>query len=216
MKLYYNPLSTYSQKVMIAFNEKGIAYEPHIVDLMSAEGRAAFEKIYPLGKVPFLKPSEDWQVPESTSIIEYLEDKFPKTPRLIPAAAGDAARQVRFMDRMADFYLNDPVGELLFQKLGFRAQDNDKAARARKHVSVSFEHFDKRLAQQPWLCGETFTMADCAAIPSLYYAQTVMPFDAYPNIVAYWKRALERPSYAKVKAEFEPILEGMMAQRSAA
>jgi glutathione S-transferase len=216
MKLYYNPLSTYSQKVMIAFNEKGIAYEPHIVDLMSAEGRAAFEQIYPLGKVPFLKPSEDWQVPESTSIIEYLEDKFPKTPRLIPAAAGDAARQVRFMDRMADFYLNDPVGELLFQKLGFRAQDNDKAARARKHVSVSFEHFDKRLAQQPWLCGETFTMADCAAIPPLYYAQTVMPFDAYPNIVAYWKRALERPSYAKVKAEFEPILEGMMAQRSAA
>lgn len=41
MKLYYNPLSTYSQKVMIAFNEKAIAYEPALVDLLTPEGRAA-------------------------------------------------------------------------------------------------------------------------------------------------------------------------------
>jgi glutathione S-transferase len=216
MKLYYNPLSTYSQKVMIAFNEKGISYEPQLVDLMSAEGRAAYEKINPLGKVPFLKPSEDWQVPESTSIIEYLEDKFPSTPRLIPAAGGDAARQVRFMDRMADLYLNDPIVELLFQKLGLRAQDADKAARARKHVSMSFEHYNKRLAKQSWLCGDAFTMADCATIPPLYYAQTAMPFDAFANVVAYWQRAQQRPSYVKVRAEFEPIWKGMMSQRSAA
>jgi glutathione S-transferase len=216
MKLYYNPLSTYSQKVMIAFNEKGIAYEPHVVDLMSPEGRAAYEKINPFGKVPFLKPSEDWQVPESTSIIEYLEDKFPKTPRLIPAADGDAARQVRFMDRMADLYVNDPVAELMFQKLGFRLQDNDKAARARKHINLSFQYCDKRLAKQPWLCGDAFTMADCAMIPPLYYAEIAMPFDAYPNIVAYWQRAQQRPSYAKVKAEFEPVWKGLMSQHSAA
>jgi glutathione S-transferase len=59
-------------------------------------------------------------------------------------------------------------------------------------------------------------MADCSAIPPLYYAQTVMPFDAYPNLVAYWQRALKRPSYAKVRAEFEPIWKGMMSQRPAA
>jgi len=216
MKLYYHPLSTYSQKVMIACNEKGIAYEPEIVDLMSPEGRAAYEKVNPLGKVPFLKPSEDWQVPESTSIIEYLEDKFPKTQRLIPAGGGDAARQVRFMDRMSDLYFNEPVVELLFQKLGFRPQDADRAARARKYVEMSLGHYDKRLAKQPWLCGEAFTMADCATIPVLFYAQIVAPFDAYPNVVAYWNRARQRPSYAKVKAEFEPIWNGMMTQRQVA
>jgi glutathione S-transferase len=216
MKLYYNPLSTYCQKVMIAFNEKGIAYEPEIVNLMTPEGRAAYEKVNPLGKVPFLKPSEDWQVPESTSISEYLEDKYPKTQRLIPAAGGDAARQVRFMDRMGDLYFNDSVVELLFQKFGFRPQDEEKAARARKHVSMSLEHFNKRLAKQPWMCGEVFTMADCATIPALFYAQTTLPFDAYPNVVTYWQRAQQRPSYAKVKAEFEPIWTGMLAQRQAA
>lgn len=214
VKLYYIPLSTYSQKAMIAFNEKGIGYEPNVVDLQSPEGRAAYEKINPLGKVPFLKPSEDWQVPESTSIIEYLEDKFPGAPRLIPADR-DAARLVRFMDRMADLYYNESVTELLFQQIGFRPKDEDKAAKARKTIALSYSHWDKRLAGGAWMCGNGFTMADCATIPSMYYAQTSAPFDAFPNVVAYWKRAQERPSYAKVRAEFEPIWKGMMAARAA-
>jgi glutathione S-transferase len=214
LKLYYNPLSTYSQKAMIAFNEKGVAYESNVVNLMSPEGRAAFEQVNPLGKLPFMKPSEDWQVPESTSIIEYLEDKFPNTPRLIPADR-EAARLVRFMDRMSDLYYNDPVVELLFQPLGFRGKDEEKAAKARKYVAISHGHWDKRLASQLWMCGDQFTMADCAAIPAMYYAQTAAPFEAFPNVVAYWKRAQERPSYAKVVAEFEPIWKGMMAQRAA-
>jgi len=154
-------------------------------------------------------------VPESTTILEYLEDKFPKTPRLIPSGA-DAARQVRFMDRMADLYFNDPVVELLFQKLGFRAEDEEKAARSRKYIGISYEHYNKRLGNQAWMCGDTFSMADCAVIPALFYAQFVLPFDAHPNVLGYWGRAQSRPSYAKVRAEFEPIWNGMMAQRKVA
>jgi glutathione S-transferase len=215
MDLYYIPLSTYSQKAMIALHHKGIDYTPHVVDLMSPEGRAAYEKVNPLGKVPFLKPSQDWQVPESTSIIEYLEDKFPDRPQLIPRAA-EAARQVRFMDRMADLYFNDPVTELVFQSIGFRPQDQERADRARKFVKISYQHWDKRLASQPWMCGTGVTMADCATIPSLFYAQTVASFADYPNVVAYWQRAQQLPAYAKIKAEFEPIWNAMLAQQKVA
>lgn len=212
MKLYYNPLSTYSQKAMIAFNEKGIAYEPIVVDLFDAEARAAYQQLNPIGKVPFFKPSEDWQVPESTSIIEYLEDKFAGTPRLIPAAGGDAARKVRFMDRMSDLYYNDQVLELVFQGMNFRPKDDQKAARARHYIALTYGHWDKILASQPWLCGNDFTMADCAAIPAMYYAQQAAPFDASANVAGYWKRALARPSYAKVVAEFEPIFRRLVAR----
>src|SRR5256885_524497 len=180
MKLYYNPLSTYSQKVMIAFNEKGIAYTPEFVDLTSLDARAAYENVSPLGKVPFLKPSEDWQVPESTSIIEYLEDKFPDKPRLIPQGGGDAARQVRFMDRMSDLYYNEPVVELLLQHIGFRAKDDERARRARNYVEMTHSNWDKRLASQLWMCGANFSMADCAAIPAMHYAQIVAPFTMHP------------------------------------
>jgi glutathione S-transferase len=214
MKLYFNPLSTYSQKVQIAFNEKGLDYEPHVVWLMDPASRAEYEKVNPFCKVPFFKPTEDWSVPESTSIIEYLEDKFPDTKPLIPKSGGDATRQVRFMDRMADNYLDDPVVELLFQQFGFKPANEEAAAKARKHVTLTYERLDQRLANQDWLCGE-FSMADCAAIPPLFYAQMVAPFDAYPNVQRYWERAQQRPSYAAIKAQFEPIWNGMVAQKQA-
>ena len=104
MKLYYNPLSSYSQKALIAFYEKGVSFQPELVNLMTPEGRASYQAVFPLGKIPLLKPTEDWMVPESTPIIEYLDDKFPETPRLIPTAGSDLARQVRLMDRTMDLY----------------------------------------------------------------------------------------------------------------
>lgn len=207
MKLYYSPLSTYSQKVMIAFNEKGIVYQPEIVNLQTPEGSAAYEKINPFGKVPCLEPAEDWLVPESTSIIEYLEDRFANTPRLIPDDR-EAARQVRFMDRMCDLYYNDPVIELLFQHIGYRGKDDEKANGARKLVAMSYVNWDKRLESQEWMCGDRITMADCAAIPPMFYAQLAAPFADYPNVSAYWQRAQQRPSYTRVRAEFEPIWKG--------
>lgn len=216
MKLYYSPLSTYSQKVLIALYEKGIPFTPEFVNLSDPQARAAYERINATGKVPFLQATVDWQVPESTSIIEYLEDRFPHTPSLIPKAGGEAARLVRFIDRMADLYYNDAVTELLFQQLGFRAKDDERAARARKHIAMTYAHWDRRLAAQPWLCGADFSMADCAAIPPMHYAQMVAPFAAHANVLAYWQRALERPSYMRVRAEFEPILQRMMAERQAA
>lgn len=215
MKLYYNPLSTYSQKVLIAFNEKGLEYDTEIVDLISPEGRAAFSEVSPIGKVPYLRAREDWDVPESTSIIEFLEDEYPDTPRLIRYGDQQSARQVRFMDRMADLYYNDPVVELLFQQLGFRVEDAERADRARRFIDITYEHLDRRLVDRSWLAGETFTMADCSLIPAMYYAQLVVPFADHAQILAYWQRAQARSSYATVKAEFEPIWQGMMESHAA-
>ena len=103
MKLYFHPLSTYSQKTLIAFHEKGVPFEPQIVNLMDPAGRAEYEKLYPLGKIPSLVRDDGWFIPESTIIVEYLEGYFPdQGPRLIPTER-DAARQARFLDRMLPF-----------------------------------------------------------------------------------------------------------------
>ncbi|AIY41645.1 Glutathione S-transferase family protein [Collimonas arenae] len=208
MKLYYNPLSTYSQKTLIALYEKGVAFEPEVVSLMSPEGKAAYAKIYPIGKLPLLKPSDDHMIPESTIIIEYLEGHHASGTQLIPNDV-DAARQVRFIDRMSDLYLGNPAGTLLFERFGFQKYSEEELAKASNYLRITYEHFDKRLANQDWLCGE-FSMADCAAIPPLFYCQVVAPFAAYPNIVRYYERARLRPSYARVMEEFVPIWEGML------
>jgi glutathione S-transferase len=81
---------------------------------------------------------------------------------------------------------------------------------------MTYSHWDKRLGTQPWLCGSSLTMADCAAIPPMFYAEIVAPFANYANVVAYWQRAQERPSYKRVRAEFEPLWNARMAQRAVA
>ena len=213
MKLYYNPLSTYGQKALIALYEKNVAFEPMLVRPMDPEGRAAYEAIYPIGKIPLLVAGDDHKIPESTIIIEYLEGHYPNQGTKLIIDGIDAARQVRFMDRMSDLYLNDPTGKLVFEKLGLAKHTEDDLASAAKYLHITFDHLDQRLANQDWLCGSTFTMADCATIPPLFYAQIVAPFSDHANIVRYFERAKQRPSYARVMAEFLPIWEGMLAQK---
>jgi len=55
MKLYYHPLSSYSQKKLMAFYEKGCGFEPVLINLMDEKGKEDYKKIYPMGKVPKYK-----------------------------------------------------------------------------------------------------------------------------------------------------------------
>ena len=65
------------------------------------------------------------------------------------------------------------------------------------------------------MCGTHFSLADCAVIPAMCHAQVAAPFDTFPNVAAYWRRAQQRASDAKVTAEFEPVWNGMMAMGAA-
>lgn len=213
MKFYYFPLSTYSQKTLIALHEKEVDFEPIHIDLRDPAQREKYRKVYPLGKIPLLVREDDWLVPESTIIIEYIDTHFDAGQQLIPEDR-DKARQVRFMDRMNDLYLNESITTLLFQSWkpeGNRDQERMDAARFR--AGVMYDYLNKSLEGKDWLMGE-FSMADCAAAPPLLYAQQVFPFDAHANIVTYWERLKTRPSYRKVLTEAQPYLNKL--QESAA
>ena len=75
MKLYYHPLSTYSQKVLIALYEKGLQFDGEMVQLFDPAVREEYRAIYPMGKIPCLFDDDDHMVPESSIIIEYLDTK---------------------------------------------------------------------------------------------------------------------------------------------
>ena len=214
MKLYFHPLSTYSQKTVIAFHEKGVPFEPQIVNLMDPAGRAEYEKLYPLGKIPSLVRDDGWFIPESTIIVEYLEGYFPdQGPRLIPPER-DAARQARFLDRMLDHYLNDPFIMVFFDQ--FRApadRDPQAVAAARRTIDITYGYLDRQLAERTWLLGDEFSLADCAAAPPLGYLRQTHPFAAHEPIARYWQRLEARPSVARVLAEAAPYLQAMMGAR---
>jgi glutathione S-transferase len=215
MKLYYHPISTYSQKVLIALYEKSIDFTPEIVNLMDDAARDAYRKIYPLGKVPFVVLDDGHWLPESSIIVEYLDNHFSNAPKLIPDDA-DLSRQVRFKDRMYDLYLNDSVAALIFESWKPEPERNQELmARSRFRIGVMYDFMEMNLEKQPWTNGESFTLGDCAAAPPLFYAGEMAPFENRPNIVAYWQRLQERSAIRRVFDEAAPYLAALQEKMSA-
>lgn len=214
MKLYYHPLSTYSQKTLMALYEKEVPFEREIVNLRDPRQRTAYRRLYPLGKIPLLVRDDGWQIPESTIIIEFLDTHSGAGPRLVPEDP-ELARRTRFTDRVFDLYLNDTVTALLFESFKPEEERNaETVERARFRAGVLYDYLEKAVGEHEWAVGEEFSMADCAAAPPLFYAQQIFPFTERPAIRAYWERLSARPSYGKVLEEAQPHLEAMRAASS--
>jgi glutathione S-transferase len=213
MKLYLNPLSTYSQKVLVALYEKGVPFTPEHVNLRDPEPRAEYLKVNPFGKVPTLVLDDGRKIPESSIIIEYLEDHFAGSgTRLIPADK-DQARQARFHDRAFDLYVNDKVSTIFWDNLAPEDKKNPTAvAQARATLDTAFGMYDEMFSKQTWAAGADFSIADCAAAPTLAYARQVHPFAQHKHLTAYVGRLLERPSFARVLAEAAPHMAKFMAR----
>jgi glutathione S-transferase len=64
---------------------------------------------------------------------------------------------------------------------------------------------EREMDSKTWAIGDDFTLADCAAAPALFYANTVVPFaEPHKNLAAYLDRLMARPSFARVLAEAQP------------
>jgi glutathione S-transferase len=211
LKLYFHPLSSFCQKALTALYENGTPFEPVIVDLFNEASAAAFKKIWPIGKFPVLRDeARDRTVPESSIIIEYLAQHYPGKTQLVPADA-ELARQMRLRDRFFDLYVNVPMQKVVTDKLR-PAGKNDPygVEQAKTLLQTSLGMIDQDMATKSWVMGDVFTMAYCAAAPSLFYANMLMPFAAtHKNAARYLGRLMERPSFARAVEEAQPYLKLM-------
>ena len=117
LKLYCHPLSSFCQKALVALYENDTPFEPEIVDLFDAKSSATLKAIWPIGRFPVLRDeANDRTVPESSIIIEYLDQHYPGRTQLVPADA-ERARQMRLQDRFYDLYVNGPMQKVVTDKL---------------------------------------------------------------------------------------------------
>ena len=174
LKLYFHPLSSFCHKALIALYEMGAPFEPVIVDLGEPTSRAAFARVWPLEKFPVLRDeTRGHTVPESTTIIEYL-DAF-HGHGLIPRDR-ELAWQARMWDRFSDNYVHIPMQKINSEH--FRpAEGHDPvgATQARELIHRAYAILDRHMEKRTWAVGEAFTLADCAAAPALFYANLVAP-----------------------------------------
>lgn len=206
LTLYMHPLSSYCHKVLIALYENDTAFEPKTVDLVDPDARAAFVALWPTAKIPLLHDvGRNKVVPETSIMIEYLDRHYPGSQPLLPSDA-DARLDARLWDRLLDCYVMTPMQRIVANQLRPEAErDARGATESRSLLSMAYGMLERQLAANPWMAGETFTIADCAAAPSLFYASILAPFQAeHVHLAAYFERLIQRPSVARTLQEARP------------
>jgi glutathione S-transferase len=207
--LHYHPLSSFCWKVLIALYENDTPFTANIVDLGDAAQRAALLRLWPIGKFPVLEDSaRDRIVPESSIIIEYLVQHYPGSVTLVSADRG-LALQTRLRDRFYDHYVHLPMQRIVADRMRPDAQkDPIGVAAAMAQIETAYAMIESDLGDEPWAMRDAFTMADCAAAPALYYANVAVPIGTTrPRAVAYLRRLMARPSFARVLTEAEPYFQ---------
>lgn len=196
LELYHSAVSTCSQRIRQAFHEKGLQYVDHPIDFAKGEHLTAeFLTLNPNGTVPVLV-HDGKAIPDSSVIMEYLEDVFPDAPALRPRNAHEAARMrawIQYIDEIQTPAIRYPSFQLIF-RMGFRNMPREQfegmANRRpiRKHfflnlgpdgfpkaqldaamelINQSLDRMEAALADGPWILGDMFSIVDISALPSV-------------------------------------------------
>jgi glutathione S-transferase len=204
MELFGHPFSSYTWKVLIPLYENDTPFTFRNVDPSEPGNYAELAKRWALAKFPLLVDGGR-EVFETSAIIEYLDAFHPGAVRMIPADPWDAVK-VRQLDRVFDNYVMN-VAQVLVSDAMRPQEHRDPFGvdQAKRNLDKIYAWLDGELAGREWAAGDAFTLADCAAAPSLFYADWAHPIaDAHANLRAYRARLLARPSVKRCVDEARP------------
>ena len=202
LELFGHPFSSYTQKVLIALWADETPFEYRQVP-ENEENYAELKRHSPFALFPLLL-DDGRPVMETTCIIEHLQAYHPGPNTWIPE--GELGRRVRLLDRFFDLYVMSNMQVPVANKLRPEGtQDEYGAARALEKLNTAYDWLEENLGDGPWAVGERFTLADCAAAPSLFYADWVEEIGPHrPKLADYRARLLAHPMVARAVDEGRP------------
>jgi|SRR5271166_1542243 len=197
LKLWEHPLSPYVQKIKIALYEKGIAFDAEIPNAFTGS-TTDFAKVSPRLEVPSLE-DEDLTIFDSTVILEYIEDKWPR-PAMLPVSPADRAR-VRMIEEICDTYyeaVNWGVMEIKVFKRAAGSLADSMLARAATQIAGVQARLDRELGDRQFFNGESFGWGDLSVYP---YVNTSKFYGIAPpagsKLAAWLERVSTRESVRK-------------------
>jgi len=201
MKLYLAAYAPNPRRVAMFLAEKGVTDIPiEMLDLPAGQHRAPEIKAKsPLAHVPILELDDGTCITESRAICGYLESLYPE-PNLFGADPKERAL-IEMWDRRIELGLSMPL--MMWVRHGHPAlaavekrQCPEMAAWYEEGGKRMAAWLDKRLAEQPWIAGERFSIADITAAAGLDFAklQKWRPGEDLPHLAAWRARFAERPA----------------------
>jgi glutathione S-transferase len=203
LSLFAHPFSSYCMKALIPLWADGAEFTYRILDEQHPENMTELKRYWPFGQFPMLL-DDGAPVAEATVIIEHLQARRHINDQWIPP--GETGRRVRFLDRFFDNYVMNQMTVPVFDAIRPEgSRDPFGVARARDRLITAYDWLEANLESDKWAVGEDFTLADCAAAPSLFYADWVEPIGpSRLRLMDYRKRLLAHPIVARAIDEARP------------
>jgi glutathione S-transferase len=200
VKVYGHPFSTCTRKVLTTLIENSIPYELEMVDLTKGEHKAAANMArQPFGQVPAID-DDGFKLYESRAICRYLDEKGGH--KLSPRDARAKALMEQWISIETSNFTPHAM-KFVYHHLFHMEQEPKVLEAAGVKVAEALAVMDAHLAKHPYFAGEQFTLADVGFMP---YFQAVAMTPAkdlltkWPNVMTWWTRASERPSWRTVTA----------------
>ena len=189
--------------MLIALYENGTAFEYRMIGPDHPDNGAELARHTPTGRFPLLLDGGR-AVLESSVIIEHLDLHYPGPIRFVPDDRA-AALEVRMLDRIFDNQVMTQMMRVVNDALRPpERRDRVEVAEAKAMLERGYAWLDRWMQGREWACGD-FSLADCAAAPSLFYADWVHPIaEEYTALREYRARLLARPSVARTVDEARP------------
>jgi glutathione S-transferase len=202
---FYSPMSS-ATRVMWALEELGVPFEKVRLDLQKGDQRKPeFLAINPNGKVPAMVDG-DAKLFESLAIVLHLGDRYGVEKKLWPAP-GTAERAEAFAWCVwgTVTVLESALTYATQTESGWRyAQPADRrspelAADAKKQWETCLDILERRLERQPYIVGDSFTLADVAVGPNVVFGAMAgkLPIETCRNVSAWIERCKARPAFAR-------------------
>ena len=199
MQLYDHPLSPNCRKVRVYCAEKSLQLALRPVDLLGGEQRGPdFLQRNPFGAIPILELDDGTVIPESLTIIEYLEELHPALPLLGHDPLSRAL--VRAWERRAELgVILQGTRRFLHSSPYFAArgvEQNPKVVEEAGGVlRARLSLFDAHLQHSEWLA-EDFSLADISLMVGIdFIAQSDFRLDpAWTHLTRWYETMQQRPS----------------------
>ncbi len=192
----YTDSSPNGYKATIALEELELPYRLHHVRIAQGEHRQPdFLALNPHGRIPVLSDEETGVVLfESAAILLYLADK---TGKLLPADAKGRWEAIKWLQ-----FHSCSVGPIIGQRVNFEVFDKARnpaaLERYQRLTEDAFAVLDRRLAEHPYLAGDTYSIADIAHFGWSHIARIIdFDFSHHRHLSAWHERVAARPAVAK-------------------
>ena len=202
MELYGHPFSSYTWKAKIALYASDLAFETRTVEPDRPEHAATVAAATPTNKFPLLIDG-DRAVFEATAIVEYLAATRPEARSLVPKADLEAV-ETRMLDRVFDNYVMHPMQEIVAAHIRSPGSpDPVTVGRMRDLLDKAYPWIDRWL--ESYRPVHPVTLVECAAAPSLFYADWVYPIPMQLDRLRQWRaHLLALPAVARCVDEARP------------